>query len=855
MRMDGRRDPCMMRRVLWLLGSVLLLCARTCWPAPAEAGPATCEQLRESGTGRKWLSLPQSRIVLHPNVPAPAPLPEAHLPALPAHLAYHVGETPARLPYFWSWQVAAAPAGRAPATALWADFSPAEGRHWRRERLGAAFTGTSLRLLVTQPPFGSLARRITANLDATPFLFIRASHTDGQWAAKVNPGDAPVDTYVQKDTAETGSFLLDLRAATGWAGTRTFDLKLFAIGQGKSLTIEALGLVGLPQPAPPLQAENAAWAPHQLTAAAQTPARDLRIETATSFADRDTLVQVLRIREAPPATGLLLLGELPGGRSAWNPTARTLTLRGRRFHAAVAVSRAARWLGGFPSWPDWLVGRRRPDSGSGVWALSLDGVRAGEEIVVAARFAPGEGDTAAAAQAAAALAAPAAAAAAIRRQEEEWNQRLARVPLPLDFQPRLKEARGVQADAVRRAYFRSWVFLLANTLPPLPENGFPYPQVPCGKPSLWSEGAPRARASAVWESFLGMQYLAWTDPETAWAAFEGLMSLVRADGTLEGEGLPSRHAQTAWVLYSLTGEKERLNRAYPAIKRLLTWKAAEPRWLYQGSTPADLKDAEFVVHAMMDMVYARRIAQALALPDEEALWKKRLEELYQQYRTWFWERPGATPVQYFHAGAGKRDPGNVPWTLQGLALPPGVLQDAERDSLLALFRAQFNPDTAFGIPRLTKHPHFIWTLRGAWQYGRREEAALMADVAMRDVTLAGEAAESYSSGFPVRPEGVVPSVFGATLLIDAALWHNGVITGDGLPVLGRLPDAAGVTGLRVDGQPIAVRFTGTKPEVELTGKGLQRLRMLEGFVAEPLADGTPRWRGPVPETGLALQRD
>ncbi len=98
---------------------------------------------------------------------------------------------------------------------------------------------------------------------------------------------------------------------------------------------------------------------------------------------------------------------------------------------------------------------------------------------------------------------------------------------------------------------------------PADKQRYPYPQLATGKASLWDEGEPRAPFSAAWESFLGTQFYAFIDPQTAVASFKGLMSLVDQEGMLGGESLPSRKAQTAMVLYRLTGDREMLKETYP----------------------------------------------------------------------------------------------------------------------------------------------------------------------------------------------------------------------------------------------------------------------------------------------------
>ena len=95
---------------------------------------------------------------------------------------------------------------------------------------------------------------------------------------------------------------------------------------------------------------------------------------------------------------------------------------------------------------------------------------------------------------------------------------------------------------------------------------------------MYPHGPYRAKAVATWDSVINMQMMAYVDPASAWNAFTGMLSLVNADGQLgdadstDGENLPAREAQTAWNLYSITGDLAKLRAVYPAIRRLLDFK-------------------------------------------------------------------------------------------------------------------------------------------------------------------------------------------------------------------------------------------------------------------------------------------
>lgn len=820
-----------------VLAALTALCLASNVPAAGD-GP-TCQSLRETLTRARWLCLPLSRLVVNPTYAPRPPMTSTIGDPLSTDLAFYVGEEPVRLPAFLSWPMAdekAAIAGQA------LDFAPSA---WKTSGATAGFAAGRARVTPTGD-YGSLDRSITIDLDRTPQILLHVAAGTGSWALKVNDGSRAVDVALIADTSGTGEFTADVSAATGWHGVKAFTVRLFAVGGPRtSVTFSRLsffGLSGHTNPTP----RHSVWDPHQVVTHGDGA---VGVEATTALADESTVVQRLRVVRA--GTGRLrLTGQFSDGETFWDDAHHALTLLGARYHAVLAFSRPApRWLGVRPSSVAWLTGQGRPNrAGPGVWALTFDNLGAGDEVVVAARFMPTTQGTEATRKAAQRLATPAAFGAALRRQETAWDRRLADVPRPLDFTPRAVDPLGVSAADVRRTYYRAWAFLLADTLPPMPENGFPSPQCACGKPSLWAEGAPQARPSAQWESFLAMQALALVDPQTAWAALKGQLTQMGPDGSINGEGLPSCHMQTAWVLYQATGDRKRLAKNYPALKKLLQWKIRDPRWIFKGSTPPGMKDNEFVVHALTDTEFAGRIAGALGKADDVPLWQAQRAALARNFHRWFWQAPAGPMSRIYDTDGDKRSGANEAWNLQGLTLAPDILTAPERDNLLADFHAKARPDRPFLIPRLSRFPNYEPTWKGLWLYGQAAEAARMADAGMRDVTRAGEFSETYGedAGRPV-PDGVRPSVFGARHAIDDVLWHNGIVYDEGLPILLAPPSVGGVTNLRVRGVPISVTFGPAPGRVTLSGPGLKSLRLPTAM------DGT-RWQGAIaPGRQLALE--
>jgi hypothetical protein len=755
------------------LAAAVLTC---CAVLGCRAVPVTCESLERPVEWMPWLSEPLGRLVLNPTPGNQAAnrLP-ATVPGAPVHLAYYAGERPALLQGFWDWSVATHDAPRARTIDL-------AGDGWRSDGLDARWDDASVRLTVRDGPFGFVERELTADFDRTPWMLLDVTNPDPQtnWAVKVNDGHGGADVYVQRDTKTTGPFAYDIAAATGWTGRRTFRVRLFAVGTaGRGVTMSAIRLVEAPG-VKPVRSTEVRWRPDRVTTHGDGFA------ASVAFVDENTVAQRLKVESE---CTLVLCGRVPAGRVTWNATEHRLEITADAYRAMIYFSRRPESAGTWPTQRKWLEGAPASnDEVARFWSLRFDNVKPGEQIVVAARFAP----------AGAPPADPPRASndvfdRALARRQREWEQRLARVPHPTSWKLTAVDPMGVTEPQLRQTYYKAWAFLFANVLPPMPENDFPWPQVACGKPSTWDEGHPRARASAQWESMIGMQLLALVDPETAWDAYEGMMSLVDEQGTMAGEGLPSRHAQTAWVLYDLTRDAERLRRVYPALRRMLLWKIADPRWIHHGATRPGSKDAEFVVHALLDIGYAMRIADALGMVDEQRFWTDQRSALAENYRRWFWDQPGGVPWRIFDETTGKRTDRGGSWTLQGLALPPDVLHEPERDSLLAQLRKLRRDSTPFLLPNLTKHATYMLTTRGLLRYGTPDEAVVMAEAAVRDVVRAGEFAEWYEQGDPPAPAGVTPSIFGAAMVIDGWLLRYGIDLGNGKPArIESMPAAAPV---------------------------------------------------------------
>ena len=821
----------MWRRVIALAALAYVLSGGPSFAAAQDAvGPIDCAALSETLSAPRWLSLPESRLVVNPFLGHGGSADGA----LTMRLAYYVGSSPAVFPAFWSLlplQAAGVTAG--PRLGL------SDASQWQTAGAEAAFGGEAVSV-TSSGDFGALVRTVTVDLDKTPFLAVQTPPGSSAFDLKVNDGSQPIDTLL-KPTERLGAATADVAAATGWHGVKTFQVRLYVF-QSHPVTFTRIQFLGLPQP--PSFSERNTWRPDLILSQTRLGDAAGPVQSVVTLPDGDSVSQRLLIGPKGPAS-FILAGQFIGA-IHWDAAHNSLLLQGDGFSAALCISRHAKWLGVRPTPLDWALEESRSDGTSGAWRLAFSGLKPGDSLVIAARFVPSPGGMSQARKAAQAQANDARFRAAARQNEAGWNRRIALVPRPRDFTPRSVEAEGVIPADVRRAYYRAWVFLWQDTLPPMPENGFPYPQVCAGKPSLWGDGAPHSESTAAWDGVEAMQALALVEPDVVWAAAQGIMSQVGPDGYLAGEALPPVFAQTFWLLYEQTGDKDRLRRVYPALKRYVVWKIAHPRWVYPNKSRADVKpstqkDNEYVVHELLDMGYALKIAAALGMPDEAAFWRQQRRQAADDYQRWFLPPPGDVVYRVYGSETDRGAPDEV-WGVKGLALSPDLLPTPARETLLGVFRRRFRLARPFGITQ-TRFGDLEPITLGLFQSGQTDLARQMADLAQRDVTRAGDFSEDYTQDDPPRPGGVRPSSFGARLMTDSVFWHNGVVLDRGLPVLLGMPGAAGVDNVPVQGLPLTVRFDNADHQVTLSGPALGRLRPPPGFHQ----DKQYQWNGPIAE--------
>jgi len=777
--------------------------------SPHRPRQVTPDELAQSGPGQfRWLTVPNSRLVLNPYDfnQTTSEVVQNSGPDVPLSAGCYAGDQATTIPKLLAVfrHPGGTPDPQPPDTVFADDFDDLDPAWTTETGLTAQVADSQLTLELTADspnPWGALSHQLTVDVDAFPVVAITVVGVDGQWALKVNDGTQTVDTVLQGDTGQTGALTYDLRSATGWSGVKTFDLRLFAIGRQAPLVVDRIAV----QSEPVSWLEEAAahattWRPYALDFTARY-ASGGSLSGYDVFHDHSSFTRVLAgrdLEQGDAGAGLTLAGRFNG---AVAYGAGLLVVSTETFRYAVAVGRDVH-VRYYANDVDLRAGGPTLDKPgpTGWWAVQLPA----DDATIGVGFGyPGETDQDARHRAIAAArhhAGPVSRA----RWRRYWSSVLARVPHPDDFSLPAVPTFDLSDDQVRADYYRAWVFLQSDVLPPEPEIGYPYPQLAAGKPSMWNNGAEGARASASWDSLLGMQYLVYLDPTSAWRSFEGLMSLVDDDGRLGGESLPSRKAQTAWTLYSVTGDRRRLARIYPNLRRYLLWAQRNPRWIFGDHDFPDERDAEFVVSVHIDQGYARRIAAEIGADADLSLWDNHRAQLRQQYSSWFFPDSGpAKTLQYHYVDGSHADSaGNTLWVTTGLHLDG--LTARHRDLLLERFEATFDPSemlAGWGFPDV-KAPDVTFTCYGLLDVGRAVSADQFAQAVLGGIVASGEYAEVYDNpdSGPVGT-GVRPSLFGAVNVIDFVWLRNGYRADQGMPVFVNLPaTAGGISGLSTNGR-------------------------------------------------------
>lgn len=442
-----------------------------------------------------------------------------------------------------------------------------------------------------------------------------------------------------------------------------------------------------------------------------------------------------------------------------------------------------------------------------------------------------------------------------------WDETLAKVPAPQNFGVEGNKKNGnITSQEHRRAFYAAWAFRFQNIVEPTPENGYDYYQVTLGMPSAWTSGAASAPNSCSWESMFDIQQLSYIEPEIAWDAMRGFIYSIDENGILDGECLPSQKAHTTWVCYLNMLEKypekeaelkEELKKLYPHLHNYLLWRAENPRWIHGANNFPNEKDISFVTQWYSDVDYAIKIAEVIEKDEDIAVYNQKKAELAENSRVWFFEEYDPNQPDSLEnrikAFCFIKEDGTLEHSW------PGSSHDAQsRDALTYVYEAM-TVDFPKDLTDKLVHSYLAYTAGNEEEpllgfasykygdgcytaYGLQEREKQYPELEGKWVeyvdavlcnavknTEFGEVIRVYED--TTKIEGVQPSSFCASAVIDYTYMKNGLRLDLGVPVAIGDPNIA-----RTEKTDVTVEtMVGTKPSlprtvtVERDGKELEAL--------------------------------
>ena len=367
-------------------------------------------------------------------------------------------------------------------------------------------------------------------------------------------------------------------------------------------------------------------------------------------------------------------------------------------------------------------------------------------------------------------------------QEKFWDDYLQKVPVPGTFEIETIDSLGVTSKSIDQMYYEAWILLAADVLPPNPETGFKYKQMACGKPSMWAWGHPTAAFTAAWDSIYAYHMYAFVDPDTAWDCYMGLMSLVEHSddpnrhGMLAGESLPVNRARTAWLLYEMKPDKEKLEEVFENLDINLDWAMNHTYWIYRGNAGLNEKtrDPDFTAAAYVDMPYMIRICNELGKADKAKEWEEKMNEFGKSFPKW-------------HIMTAKIDgervkiakTGNTLWTCKSLYIPQ--LTEEEDWAFYRRLKTEYNTNTNFMGFRGVKVEEIMYCIYGLYDNADRGQefidmAKTLNESSIREVVRARIFSENYEyekGTSQCYGTGVRSNMFGVVQLIDSIWIRNG----------------------------------------------------------------------------------
>lgn len=402
---------------------------------------------------------------------------------------------------------------------------------------------------------------------------------------------------------------------------------------------------------------------------------------------------------------------------------------------------------------------------------------------------------------------------AINRTKEYWQELLRLAPTPNDFG--IETKLGVISEQKHKLmYYSAWTYMLGDMLRPTFETGYGYGQQLLGKASMQTEGAPISSGNNSWESILQLQLLALINPDFAEDNMDGVLKMVDSNGKLDGEGLPTRFAQTVWIIYNQTHNITFLEHTYGSLKRFLEYKSINLHWSWRDIDEEDEVGSEFVISWLFDSGYMIKIANELKYTEEVSYWKDIQDSLRQKYYDYFFVDPtsleavGAYPsgtngvradnhpidkssrgiwqriyLNHFNSdGSNKHNgvrgdlPENAHVIMAGLVI--NDLEEQYTKRLLSLFTDVYDPNLALSGFTNSKYGSTSVMMYGLEKTNLNEEEM---EIAKNDLYKASQVWTfcelfEYNTNNPL---GTLPTSFSTNTIIENTLLLNGMSYHDG----------------------------------------------------------------------------
>ncbi|MGI8882041.1 MAG: hypothetical protein ACR2KJ_16325 [Jatrophihabitans sp.] len=687
--------------------------------------------------------------------------------------------------------------------------------------------------------YGSIQRQVTVDVTQNPTLFVSVPAVTGGWVLRVHQATGPV-VVLQPLMLQAGRFTYDIPKQTGWSGTKTFTVQIDAGGYKRAdgtsvspaITFDYIGIRAAAA-SPWLGAATSttnSWLPQQLSFTGGY-ADGMAVSGRDVFHDNNSVGRSMNVTGIPATKDLQLSG-LYRGTPVYNSTTRvmTVTMADLRYSLALpaATTIVIRY---YPDKDSMLRGGPAllaPGGSSGYWTATFSGL-ASATVNVGVGFAVTSDATGTETSRAQAADTTSAVANDPSLQAAFWDAFLQRVPKPVNFDVQGGlPANGVTPTQTRALYYRAWIFLQSQVIEPESEIGQSYPQMAAGKASLYRSPVPGASAMSTWDVDTALQLLVYIDPASAWGALQEIVSKIPSDGAWQGEPLPAREMQTAWILYMVTGDTAQLNQVYLALKNLLTFKVGHLAYIAPtGTGSTTCKEANFASAALVDLGYAQKVAAVVG--DTTTNWAGTQSTLLTQSESWFWATSSTQPVQLYNCP-------NQPLRASGAVMSTTPMLDApgldatRMASTYARFQSLYDPTKPFAgfgdggatdaVENDVRYGIVDETTYGLLKDGKSTDAQVLANAIMRDTVIADSLSERYQWSSTVAPhgEGNTPTVFGAAELIWAVWLNNGYRLDDGTPSFVSLSGAeGGIDNLSFHGYVLNEAVNAPAAQVTLTG--------------------------------------